>query len=250
MQAEPSRRRRSRITREGASAVFHDRTDGAWMNIESCRAAFLHLVEKVPLLLKHMAAVSSPQTGGPSKNELRLVSKQFRDDAEAGATSITWNGGDDELTKPSTLASLFAFQNGRIMEGRLSNVNRLDCRGIKSLMDLNGIPRGLIDLCCDDCSLIHSLVPLVTCTKLHGLYVSGTIVSCLKPLFSCTRLSVLRIDNTKVTCLKPLAACVMLQVFTLGGTPVKDLSPLTSCIRMQIINLRTHRLEHNASRPD
>ena len=67
--------------------------DGAWVNEGAKVAEFLTCFTSEPEAeapLKNMVMISSSSTGGPDKNTLRMVSKQFKDDAEEGTKSIKW----------------------------------------------------------------------------------------------------------------------------------------------------------------
>ena len=236
MQAEARWGTSSRISRADRDEVIDE---SAWMENDKERAGFLHLVEKEPLVLRHMAAISSTRTGGPSKNVLRMVCKQFRDDAEAGTKMIAWKGGDEELTKPSTLAVLFGFKDNRIMEGRLSHVRVISLHGLEdTFIDLKGCPRGLVMLDCSGCKLINNLAPLAICTNLLFLRANGTMVSCLKPLSACTKLRhVILYDSSMVSCLKPLASCTDLRHLLISDTKVSCLKPLSSCVQLELISI-------------
>ena len=93
---------------------------GAWMNEGAKVAEFLTWFTSEPEAeapLKNIVMISSPNTGGPDKNTLRMVSKQFKDDAEEGTRSIEWKGpddDDDEVFKPSGLVSILCLQEWTI----------------------------------------------------------------------------------------------------------------------------------------
>ena len=90
---------------------------GAWVNEGAKVADFLTWFTSEPDPLKNIVMISSPSTGGPDKNTLRMVSKQFKDDAEEGTRSIEWKGpddDDDEVFKPSGLVSILCLQEWTI----------------------------------------------------------------------------------------------------------------------------------------
>ena len=73
---------------------------GAWVNEGAKVAEFLTWFTSEPEAeapLKNIVMISSLKTGIPGKNTLRMVSKQFKDDAEEGTRRIKWKGsGDDD----------------------------------------------------------------------------------------------------------------------------------------------------------
>ena len=141
---------------------------GAWMNEGAKVAEFLLRFTSEPEAeapLKNMVMISSPSTGGLDKNTLRMVSKQFKDDAEEGSNSIRWEGpgvNDDKAYKPISLMNILAMRgrDGKFKD-RLPNLKSIDCYGLDTLMDLNGCPIGLEVLSCNGCNLIQSLAPLL-----------------------------------------------------------------------------------------
>ena len=91
---------------------------GAWVNEGPKVAEFLtwFTEPEAEAPLKNIVMISSPSTGGSDKNTLRMVSKQFKDDAEEGTRCIKWKGpgdeedeeeGEEEVdTKPRTLIAM------------------------------------------------------------------------------------------------------------------------------------------------
>ena len=77
------------ISRRSAGEMEDD--GGAWMSEGAKYAEFLAWFTSEPeaeALLKNIVMISSPSNGGPHKNALRMVKKQFKDDAEEGTRSI------------------------------------------------------------------------------------------------------------------------------------------------------------------
>ena len=219
---------------------------GAWANEGAKVADFLTWFTSEPEAeapLKNMVMISSSSTGGPDKNTLRMVSKQFKDDAEEGTKSIKWKGPDDdeeeEELKPSTLMAILATcTKGRFKpEGRLLNLKSIICDSLDTLMDLNGCPSGLEVLSCYGCRRIKSLAPLAACTNLRKLILSDSRVSSLKPLMGCVKLEWLDIGCTPVFDLRPLSACINLKVLWMWKIHVSDLSPLSGLHLLRLLDL-------------
>ena len=93
MSGEAAKTRGSRSKKVKPSETEDD--GGAWVNEGAKVAEFLLRFTSEPKAetpLKNIVMISSNSTGGPDKNTLRMVSKQFKDDAEEGTRSIKWVG--------------------------------------------------------------------------------------------------------------------------------------------------------------
>ena len=226
---------------------------GAWMNEGAKMAEFLTWFTSEPEAeapLKNIVMISSSSTGGPYKNTLRMVSKQFKADAEEGTRSIKWKGpGEDEEeeeeeeevdTKPRNLMGILASpvrNRDGCFKDRLPNLKSIDCNDLDTLMDLNGCPSGLEVLNCGSSKLIQSLAPLAACTNLRKLDLYDSRVSSLKPLMGYVKLERLDIGCTPVSDLRPLSACINLKSLHMCYTPVSDLSPLSGLHQLRAIKI-------------
>ena len=240
-----SRRCAFKVTKSRRSAGEMEDDGGAWMSEGAKVAEFLAWFTSEPEAeapLKNIAMISSPSTGGPDKNTLRMVSKQFKDDAEEGTRSIKWkgpgnNGEEEDLPTPSSLWPLMVTRdkNGRLKD-RLPNLKSIHCSGLDTLMDLNGCPIGLEELLCGDCTYVQNLAPLAACTNLRLLHLSNSSVTCLKPLMTCENLEWLSIE-IPVSDIRPLSACTNLKVLYAYSSLISDLSPLSGLRQLELVSL-------------
>ena len=184
------------------------------------------------LIVSLFSNVDENGNGKGGLNTLRLVSKRFKQAAEAVATRLTQLSNQTSLIAPLPYKALM----------RCKMMERVKCDGY-NIPSLQKCPDGLKSLVIANARFVTSLEPLSACARLEAIEMGYTpSLLDLTPLLSCTKITKLHIGYSKISSLAFMPSLPLLEDLSLGKggerDSIKDLSPLCHCRRLRKLAVR------------